>query len=135
MKKMIFLCVIIVLLLSGCSKVSYSSEFVGIPIYPGTKLMLSNDNVLDNEVVNEMYGDMFFKGDIEKVKSFFEKNIDKEIWTMKESERPLTGHNVDKIYGYEIKSKELEGGLTIAYTKSDKVGENIYITIIGKKIQ
>ncbi|OGO77459.1 MAG: hypothetical protein A2Y23_02185 [Clostridiales bacterium GWB2_37_7] len=132
MKKVIFLCLIMVLLFSGCSEVSYLSEFPGIPIYPGTEMMLGKE--FDNKV-SVMYSDMSFKGDVEKVKSFFEKNIDKDIWTVTESEQPLSDHNVDKIYGYNLKSKEGNAMLTMAYTNSDKVGKNISITIIGDKIK
>ena len=137
MKKVIFLFTLIILLVSGCSKVSYSSEFKGIPIYPGTELYSSNE--FDNQV-SEMYAYMHFNGDIEKVKKYFEKNnfeknIDSSIWAIEEINRPLTGHNIDKIYGYTLKSKDRNAGLTIAYSKSDKVGNHFYITITGDKLK
>lgn len=132
MKKVILLFIIIVLLFSGCSKVNYSSEFAGIPIYPGTKLIMNNE--FDNQV-SEMYSDMSFKGDVEKVKSFFDQNIDEDIWTVEEVKQPLIGHNVDKMYGYNLKSKDRDAALTIVYTNSDKVGVYISITIIGNKLK
>lgn len=132
MKKVILLWLIMLLLLTGCSKVSYLSEYPGVPIYPGTEYMLSNES--DNQVTVQ-YGDMSFNGDIEKVRKFFERNIDKDIWTMEESKYPFTGHNVEKVYGYDLKSKGGNATLTMAYINSDKVGESIIITVIGDKLK
>jgi hypothetical protein len=128
MKKVTFLCVLIVLLISGCSEIDYSSEFKGLPIYPGTELILNNE--FDNQV-SEMYLGMYMNGDIEKVKKFFEKNIDSSIWTIEKISRPYTGHNVEKIYGYKLKSKDRNAEVTLAYSKSDKVGDSIMISITG----
>lgn len=132
MKKVIFLCIAIILLISGCSKVSYSEEFPGIPVYPGTELISNNEF---DDRVSVTYVDMSFKGDIEKVRSFFEKNLDKDIWTMEASNQHLAGHNVDKLYGYVLKSKDRNAGLTIAYTNSAKVGKHISIVITGGKLK
>jgi hypothetical protein len=130
MKKVLILCIVMTLVLCGCSKVSYSSEFAGIPVYPGTELISSNEN---DGLVTVMYGDMSFNGDAEKVKEYFEKNIDKDIWTVEASDKELTGHNVDKIYGYNLESKDMKAALTIAYADSDKAGKHITISIIGNK--
>lgn len=132
MKKIFFLGILIVLLISGCSKVSYSSEFKGIPIYPGTELVLNNE--YDSQV-SEMYVGKYVNGDIEKVKRFFEKNIDEDIWTLEVLKQPLIGHNIDKMYGYNLKSKDRDVTLTIAYSNSDKTGEFIYVSIVGNKLR
>ena len=132
MKKLALLCILLVFLVSGCAKVSYSSEFEGVPIYPGTELFASNE--YDN-MVSEMYFGMYVNGDIEKVRKFFEKNIDSSIWTMKDIDRPMTGHNIDKIYGYTIKSKDRNATLIMTYSNSDKVGESISVTITGNKLK
>jgi hypothetical protein len=132
MKKVIFLGILIVLLIRGCSKVSYSSEFKGIPIYPGTELIMSNE--FDNQI-SETYIGKYVNGDIEKVKRFFEKNIDEGIWTMEVIKQRLIGHNIDKMYGYKLKSKDQDVTFTIAYSNSDKTGEFIYVSIVGNKLK
>ena len=131
MKKGFLLCILLVLLVSGCAKERYSSEFKGVPIYPGTELFTSNK--FDNQDY-EMYMGKYVNGDIEKVKHFFIKNIDSSIWTVEENTRPLIG-NVEKIYGYILKSKDRNVVLTIAYSKSDKVGEFFYISITGDQLK
>ena len=132
MKKVIFLGILIVLLISGCSKISYSSEFKGMPIYPGTELVINNE--YDSQV-SETYIGKYVNGDIEKVKRFFEKNIDEGIWTVEVLKQPLIGHNIDKMYGYNLKSKDRDVTLTIAYSNSDKTGEFIYVSIVGNKLR
>lgn len=132
MKKVILLCFIILLVITGCSKVTYSNEFTGIPIYPGTELML--DSEFDNKV-HEMYADMTFKGDIDKVEEYFLKNIDTSIWTIKKVDESRTGHNVDKIYDYTLKGNNRNATLTIAYSDNEKTGRRISITIIGDKLK
>ena len=118
MKKVTFLCILIVLLISGCSKVSYSSEFIGMPIYPGTELIMNNE--FDNRV-SETYFGMYTNGDIEKVRHFFEKNIDTSIWTVEKVDKPLVGQNAEKVYGYSLKSKDRNADLTLAYLSKENV--------------
>jgi len=132
MKKVLLLCILVLLLITGCSKTTYSSEFPGIPIYPGTELQLNDE--FDNKV-NEMYVDMTFDGDIDNVERYFLKNIDTNIWTIKKADKARTGHNVDKIYDYILISTNRNATLTIAYSDNEKTGKRISITIIGDKLK
>jgi hypothetical protein len=132
MKKAIIVCLAIAFLLSGCSKVRYSKEFAGIPIYQGTALFPGNDQ--ENKVI-EMYADLSFKGDIEEVKRFFDKNIDHSIWTIDENNQTIIGHTADKLYEYALKSKKRDASLIISYSKSEEAMGHLSITIIGNKLK
>lgn len=131
MRRVAIIFIIGVAILTGCSKISYSPVFQGVPIYPSTQLMTSN--TIEEDKYSEMYTDMFFKGNIDSVKKFYEKSIDRDLWEVKEVEKDIPSHGIDKICAYTLSGKERTATITIAYSSNEKTGKHIYITIIGDK--
>ncbi|MCR1898965.1 hypothetical protein NSA47_08205 [Irregularibacter muris] len=92
----------IVLLLTGCNnEVAYSENFEGIPIYPGMQLLEMLDS---EEMVSEKYIDFDFKGNLDKVKTYFHKNINQEIWEIVEAKEVVHNSTIDKQYNYQLEN-------------------------------
>ncbi|MTI71358.1 MAG: hypothetical protein FH751_14015 [Firmicutes bacterium] len=117
--------------LISCNKVKYSSNFAGIPIYPTTELSLDADTGKNSH--SEMYLDPYFKEDYEKAIEYFMKNIDKSIWDINEVENQPLG-TLDKIKAYKLTSGDKKVTLTIGFSKSEKTGRNLIVSIVGNKL-
>ena len=120
--------------LNGCTKakVIYSRNFQGVPIYPGTELLSSND--LGQNMLHELYANMYFKGKFEDVKKYYETNIDKTVWEVNLAKEPNISHGIDEICAYTLKNKDREVRVTITYSKKSKGLDNqITVSITGDK--
>ncbi|MTI68111.1 MAG: hypothetical protein FH753_16135 [Firmicutes bacterium] len=134
MKSKVFSFVLIFLIgvtLISCNKVKYSSNFAGIPIYPTTELSLDADT--GKNLHSEMYLDPYFKGDYKKAVEYFMNNIDKSIWDIKEVKNQPIG-TLDKIKAYKLTNGDKKVTLTIGFSKSEKTGRNLIVSIAGNKL-